>query len=404
MSNNENKLSLVVLELHHHAELIRNLYDILSLSDFRITLVTVPEIYEKTGLINESEDDALDVILKSPDEEVFDFFDRVAPVFRAADVVYFNTVRHYWRELNKLPLESVSIVRVHNAHCDLAPASHFYKPMINFVPIFFHLIRKIVIGGEWRLKKKFFDKVDHVMLPTQAITEYVRKSGWLNKDKILDPVLPFGYLGERRYEAESQADGYVTVAITGKVTNNKKDYFLVLDALKKCLPDLQYPLKLVLLGRANDKHAGYIVRGFKSLESELFCLDYSTEYVSSEAFEEKVSHVDFLISPIQVDVKCRKYHEIYGKSKMSGVENDMLVFRKPSLVVSHYPVSGELGGVVDYFDKTSDSLASKIKQWVNDRTFEDRKMLFEDMTGYRREVIADSFYKLCRDLVDNKAL
>lgn len=395
-------IHLVVVELQHHADLLKNLYDILSLGHFRISLVTLPEIYESSGLEPEADGEILSVYLKKKEETVSDFVDRAVPVFKSADVVYFNTVLHYWRELNRIPLDSVSIVRIHNAHCDLAPATHFYRPLINGPGILSHLIRKILIAGEWRLKKRFFDRMDYFMFPNQAITDHVTKNGWVDPGKVLEPVLPFGYLGERKYESEAGTDQTVTIAITGKVTDRKKDYRLVYEALQRCLKHLRYPLKLVLLGKADDKNAASIIDDFKQLESGVFSLDFSKGYVPAEEFERKVASVDFFVAPIQPDIRHRKYREVYGKSKMSGVENDILVFRKPSLVVSYYRITGELENVVDYFDKNAESLASQIQQWVNERVFEEKKGCFEKIVEYRREVIADRFYQLCSRLMERK--
>jgi len=257
----------------------------------------------------------------------------------------------------------------------------------------------VLIGKEWRLKKRLFGKIDYFMFPNQTITDYVVKNGWVDQRKVLPPVLPFGFLGEKEYNAAGKDKNTVTIAITGKVTNSKKDFDLVFLALKKCIDELKYPVRLVLLGNAGQKHAKSIIKNFKSIESNKFSLDYSAGYVPAEVFEEKVASVDFFVAPIQVDTHFRKYHEVYGKSKMSGIENDILIYRKASLVVSQYRMSEPLDGVVGYFDPTPESLASKITEWVNNRTFDGLQSSFVNMESYKREVIAQNFYKLCREIM-----
>ena len=84
---------------------------------------------------------------------------------------------------------------------------------------------------------------------------------------------------------------------------------------------------------------------------------------------------------------------------MSGIENDILIYRKPSLVVSQYRMSDPLDRVVGYFDPTPESLASKITEWVNSRKFDELKNSFESMESYKREVIAANFYTLCREIM-----
>lgn len=391
-------IHIVVVELHHHSELIRNLCEVLRQGPFRVSLITRRGIFKKTGLDYSSDEDFLEVFLKNSEETVAEFISRMKPVFTAADILYFNTIRHYWKELSEIPFVAPSMVRIHNAHSDLAPATHFNKPLINFFGIVSHLFRKVMIAGEWRSRKRLFSKIDYFMFPNEAITAYVREHGWVREEKILPPVLPFGFLGEKSEGDAGEQKKETVIAITGKVTNAKKDFRLVYLALEQCLKRLKFPVRLVLLGKAGGRQAREIVNDFRSLESEGFTLEYSKDYVPADTFEEKVESVDFLLAPIQVDTHFRKYHEVYGKSKMSGIENDILLYRKPSLVVSDYRMLGPLGGVVDYFEPTADSLAEMITCWVNERTYEALQSGFDDLESYERQGIAKNFYELCKGI------
>lgn len=390
---------LVVLELHYHAELIKTLCEILRFDNFKISLITLPSVFKKTALPTSSEDGFFNVYLKHDEEPISDFISRMDSVFKSADILYFNTIRHYWRELNEVPFVATSMVRIHNAHCDFTYFSHLHKPVINCLGIWSHLIRKVLIGKEWKLKKQLFEKINYFMFANQTITDYIVQNGWVDQRKILPSVLPFGFLGETDYNFGGKDKNTVTIAITGKVTSSKKDFDLVFLALEKCIDELMCPIRLILLGNAGQKHAKSILKNFKSIESAKFSLDYSEGYVPSEVFEEKVASVDFFVAPIQVDTHFRKYHEVYGKSKMSGIENDILIYRKPSLVVSQYKISEPLDRVVGYFDPTPDSLASKIIEWTNNRTFDELQNSFSNMESYKREVIANNFYNLCREIM-----
>ncbi|NVJ62447.1 MAG: hypothetical protein HWE27_18810 [Gammaproteobacteria bacterium] len=395
---------IVIVELQYHNELLQNMYDTLSLLDFKLTFVTLPELMSKTNILTSGDSSKYSAELKRDDESVKTFLKRMTPVFESADILYFNTVRHYWEELNQIPINVPGIVRIHNAHCDLAPLTHFKQPFINVFGILSHLIRKVLIGGEWRLKQQFFAKNGYLMMPNQVITDYVNAHQWGKGFKILPPVLPFAYLAESKNDSETkveeQQDRIVSIAITGKVTNSKKDFDLVYRALKMSLPQLKCKLKLILLGNARDKHAKSILNNFKSLEGELFELDYSDAYVPQEVFDEKVKNVDFFIAPIKVKTHFRKYREVYGKSKMSGVENDILLHRKPSLVIADYPVSAPLDKVVDYFDSDATSLSNKIIDWIAHNRPAQMKDAFNQMDSFKKEVIAENFYRLCLKLME----
>lgn len=393
-------IHLVVVELHHHSELIRNIVEVLGNGLFKISIVTLPNIFEDAGLEANS-GSVFTAHLKKPDESVDGFVRRMKAVFESADILYFNTIRHYWDELAQIESAAPSMVRVHNAHCDFAPWGHFHKPFVNIFGILSHLIRKVLVGGEWRAKNRLFRKIDYFMFPNQAITDYVLKNKWLPASRVLPPVLPFGFLGTK-HPSLPKSDQEVRIAITGKVTNAKKDFDLVFSALKACLNQLNKPVRLVLLGKAADKQAQSILAKFKSLEGQMFSLDYSESYVPAEVFEEKVKSIDFLLAPIQVDTHFRKYHEVYGKSKASGIDVDVLLYRKPSLVVSGYQMKGALNGVVEYFEPTQASLSQMLVRWVNDGIYEQLAGNFDTLKGYQRDEIADNFHQLCQDLMSSR--
>lgn len=393
-------IHLVVIELHHHSDLIRNVVEVLGNGFFRISIVTLPEIFEDSGL-NVAGDNVITAYLKKPDEPVDAFIRRIQAVFESADVLYYNTIRHYWDELAQIESTAPSIVRVHNVHCDLAPWGHFHRPLMNFFGILSHLIRKVLIGGEWRSKARLYRKIDYYMFPNQAITEYVQKNKWLPASRILSPVLPFGFLGQKHQALRKSDDKEVKIAITGKVTNAKKDFDLVFNALKDCLEQLKKPITLVLLGKAADKQAQSTIAKFKSLIGPKFSLDYSESYIPAKVFDAKIKSIDFLLAPIQIDTHFRKYFEVYGKSKASGVDVDVLRYRKPSLVVSDYQIKGPLNSVVEYFDPTPVSLAQELVRWVNEEVYEQLVDNFETLQGYQRDEIAHNFYQLCQDLIRN---
>jgi len=392
-------IHLVVVELHHHSDLIDNLIQVLRRERFRMTLITVNSVYENIGHDWSQTGDWLQAFCQEDHENVAQYIERMGPIFESADLLYFNTVRHFWTELNAIPRSCPAILRVHNVHTDLAPASHFDRPLLMFPAILSHLIRKVWIGGEWRKRKQFLARIDYFMFPNQAITDYVCRHKWVDETRILPPIVPFAFLGEPRTTKKTNQHAGVTVAITGKVTNSKKDYDLVFQALKRCLHRLDSPARLILLGKAGDKQAARIVADFHSLESDKFSLDYSTSYISPEEFEQKIAEVDFLLAPIRVQTHFRKYREIYGKSKMSGIENDILLYRKPSLVTSIYGIQGEIDKVVDYFEPTPESLADSLTSWVNNKKYRDLQLHFDEMNHYRSESVAENFRQLCEKLI-----
>ncbi|XKF15616.1 hypothetical protein LL947_00050 [Halomonas sp. BLK-85] len=392
-------IHIVVIEFHHHSELICNLIRVLELESFKISLITVPEVLQQIDRKALDEISQLTVFCKNDNENINSFIESMNSVFESADILYFNTVRHFWSELCNIPIKAPAIIRIHNSHADLAPSSHFYRPMLNFPAIFSHMVRKVWISGEWRNRERFLSQIDYFMFPNQAITDYVSGKGWVNNDRILPPVMPFGFLGNAEVSIDKKINERITIAITGKVDSTRKNYNLVYDALKICINRLHYPVRLVLLGKASGKQASRIIENLKSLESDRFSLEYSNDYISQKKFNDIISEVDFILAPIEVQTRFRKYREIYGKSKMSGIENDILLYRKPSIITSEYIIKGEISKVVKFVEPLPEDLADAIVEWVNKKRYVKLKRNFSEMKAYQPESVAKMFYELCSNLI-----
>ena len=107
-------------------------------------------------------------------------------------------------------------------------------------------------------------------------------------------------------------------------------------------------------------------------------------------------------SPIKIDTHFKKYREVYGKSKMSGVENDILRYRKPSLIPSNYIIESPLDKAIQYFPPDPESLANSIKSWAINQTYREIALAFNQMKKYNRNDIADNFYDLCKKMKHQK--
>lgn len=397
-SDEQRDIHMVVVELHYHSDVIQNLLTILSHARFRVTLLTVPEVLDRVYLPPAVYANVT-TRCKHGTQTMREFIAQARPVLASADLVYFNTVRAFWKDLSSATASTLSMVRVHNVHGDLAPIASFYRPMTRLPALASHLIRKSVIGNEYRDRAEFFETVDYLMLPNEPITEYVQSKGFVADQKIAAPVLPFGYLSEPRQHRSGSTRERVTIAITGQVTKNKKDYGLVRKAIERSLQKMDYPLRLVLLGRASDKQALQVVQSFSGLESPMFELVSYQSHVPAPEFEKQMAEVDFLLAPIHIETRYRQYQEIYGKSKMSGLENDLLQARKPCLVTARYRVPEPMEGVVNYFEATPEGLSKALIDWVNNRRYEALADSFDQLSHYRPEKIAARFYDVVQRLV-----
>ena len=132
-------------------------------------------------------------------------------------------------------------------------------------------------------------------------------------------------------------EGRLHVAIVGIVAQERRDYRGLLTALTTA--PLRRPLLLSLLGDCPDPAFGrelsaLIARNSNPLLEVRF--DPARGYISADALRELLREVHVLLSPIQPDTEFRLHREVYGTSKISGVEGDCLALGRPLLLPRSY--------------------------------------------------------------------
>jgi len=134
-------IHVVVVELHHHSELIRNLIKVLEYENFKMSLITVPEVLGKIDPDVFDGKNWLNAFCKDENEAVKSFIERMKPIFNSADLIYFNTVRHFWKEMSDIPIKVPTIIRIHSP-CGSYPVKPFLSARIKISCHFFTSSKK----------------------------------------------------------------------------------------------------------------------------------------------------------------------------------------------------------------------------------------------------------------------
>lgn len=186
-----------------------------------------------------------------------------------------------------------------------------------------------------RARASFADldrKVDFYCFGSDSVARYFEaRTG--RTDSLLLPT----NAGASRAPDYPEYSGRLHVAIIGSVSQLRKDYRAVLQAL--IAADLRRPLRLSLLGSCPDAEFGHelaeLVQGNANPQLEIR-FDPTRGYIAADALRELLREVHVLLSPIQPDTEFRLHREVYGQSKVSGSEGDCLALGRPLLLPRSY--------------------------------------------------------------------
>lgn len=392
-------MTITIIEIIHHADVLKNIVKVLSADNqIRLILLVSERVYQEAQLDNLHSPN-VDVFVKSRADKLDRFLADHQVHIDQSDIVYINTIEKYFRILSQHHFNKPLIIRIHNVHADLAPWRHLNWSTGNFANTLSYLLRRLIIQRRQLYKNRLLGKASGLMFSNSAITEYVKENQFHFYEKTLPPSLPFCYLDNFVNQPVTKSDdNTVSMAIPGSIDNQRKDYQEVFTALSNAKHLFQKQVELRLLGKPKGDAGKVIVDRFMGLASNKLKITYNKEFIPQDKFQEMFEEVDFLIAPIKVHTQYRIFHEIYGKSKMSGIENDIITQHKPAIVVDSYRMPQELRNVTSSY-RTTEQLTDLIVDWVNNSTFLEHSLHFKDLDFYRAENIQRNFIHLCKGLI-----
>lgn len=169
-----------------------------------------------------------------------------------------------------------------------------------------------------------------------------------------------------------------TVVIPGGVSQKRRDYRHVLNAIQKS--EAAKNIEFVFLGKAT----GEELENIKKLADE-FKIRYFTERVPQKDFEFWMKKANVLWCPIQQKTEFFSQEEIYGKTKMTGNIGDAIKFGKIAVFPENY--SSNLDFIV--------SEKENIIQQFND--LKDFKYDFQK--DYNKKSVLGNLEQLLNDLI-----
>lgn len=180
-------------------------------------------------------------------------------------------------------------------------------------------------------KKRILRNINAVNVICENQHNYIRQNNLLAK-----PILniPPCYWHENEKPITQTESSAFTLAILGKVKENRKDY----ETVYKALLILQEKLKsfrLLIIGWADKNANKNVIHKFQELQKQ-FSLSFwhpekNAGRLDDNELKEVLGSVDVLLCPTNIETTYEGQKEKYGSSKSSGNIYDIVRFHKPAI-------------------------------------------------------------------------
>lgn len=213
----------------------------------------------------------------------------------------------------------------------------------------------------------FFMKADSYAVIDESIVD-----GILNRDDSTRDIYVLPPVFNNKIKTDDNSDkDRICFTITGEVSEKRKNYTEVVDALEMC-PELLPKIRLTLLGRASSEYAISILERLNALTSKGLEIKSFSEFVSEADFEIVMLETDVIIAPTTAETIFRGNSEFYGETKVSGAVGDTIKFAKPALVSKASRMAADFDSSVECYS-SSEELAAMIRNIFQIGVLETRK-------------------------------
>jgi len=354
-------MKIAIIELDYHSEVLYSLCKIFEDSEHQLSIFTKKEIFNEFENLNIVE--KFNWYIKDSRLWNKSFLDEHISLMNKHDVIIFNTAASSFYFYSKLNFIPPIILRIHNVNAYFnrlkSVQPHFslyyvYKDLS-------HIVRRELFCRDFYYLKKFMKKVDYFTFPDEKIQEYALKKGFVKKHQIA-PSIPLAVYDPEFYKKEITDRIFIT--IPGTIDQRRRDYHIVLEAIKRILPLINRPIQFTLLGRPIGFYGKKIISKFERLTSNKFIFKYFKNRIKQEEFNQVMKETDFIIAPIVLNTRYTIYREVYGLTKISGSISDIIRYAKPGIFPMEYPINNTLQPIIDQYDSV-EKLSELLISYIN---------------------------------------
>lgn len=176
------------------------------------------------------------------------------------------------------------------------------------------------------------------------------------------PITVFPFAIYEGMEDSSQANQVLRICIPGVITQAKRDYLGVFQALQQNAQALGDRIDIYLLGYVTDREKKEMGSAISDLINSGYKVYYHDSFVYGEEFDKAIASCDLLLNNQFIS---KNSTEVYGKTKESGMIFNMLRAAKPGFLPREYNVSPEFNDCTLFFDSYP-HLIELIQDLLND--------------------------------------
>lgn len=160
------------------------------------------------------------------------------------------------------------------------------------------------------------------------------------------PITVFPFAIYEGMEDSSKSNQALRICIPGVITQAKRDYLGLFEALNKNAEVLCDRIQLHLLGYITEREKVEMGQAISNLQASGYKVIYHDSFVYGEEFDQAIANCDLLLNNQFIS---KNSTEIYGRTKESGMIFNMLRAAKPGLLPEEYNVSPEFNDCTLFF-------------------------------------------------------
>ncbi|MEM8828339.1 MAG: hypothetical protein AAGE96_03155 [Cyanobacteria bacterium P01_G01_bin.19] len=174
------------------------------------------------------------------------------------------------------------------------------------------------------------------------------------------PITIFPFAIYEGMTDSSQENEKLRICVPGVISQTKRDYLSLFQALEQNAAELKDRIDIYLLGYITDREKDAMDKAIQKLIDSGYQVSYHDTFVYGEEFDRAISQSDILLNNQFVR---KNGTEVYGKTKESGMIFNMLRAAKPGFLPREYSVSQEFHDCTLFFDDYN-NLVDLIKEIV----------------------------------------
>ena len=365
------KKVISVIELDYHPEVLRDFLNIMIDTQYQIKVFTTENIWNRVNIERNKIEDNVEVHLKPDSQKVRKFIQKHFQIINQSSLIFFSTLASNFILFSSFKFKPIVLIRIHNSNAFFNKIINNYRPKFTLFYLWkdiSHFIRKEIGELDWYYRRKFLNKVDKYVFSSKSIKDFAITKLNIPPESAIYLPISYSFLNQQTPLLEPQEQ--CEIVVIGKIDKRNRDYDMLYDGFKFALNKTKQRIRLTLLGDSNSNYGKSIISRFQKLESDNFQLTNYIGFVNQNDFQKHTSLADFLIIPVKIHTRYTIYSEMYGYTKISGSINDLIKFKKPSLIFGGYPTDPVLSPITAKYNNSKE-LGDLIKDWSENQTFRD---------------------------------